>query len=128
MSTRAAMAGAVALLCLFQGLVFAASPHGRTSHLESAGPGVETSVAGQICKVDGGENAPTQTDHGHAQCCILCATSGAHVAPLLVVGLGIAYSALEQALPAGRHVADDTDRRLIGWTTSWSSRAPPFFF
>jgi hypothetical protein len=39
----------------------------------------------------------------------------------------IAFSALCAGAAIVRCFRDDSDRRLVGWASTWSSRAPPFF-
>lgn len=123
-STHAVVASVAATLIVLQGLVFAASvnaPFAQKSHQT-----VVVSLS-EYCGAQGGDGVPAPGRHDHSHCCFVCAGSGRDASPLVMAALisVVIYSAPEAIASVVRLVVDEPDRRLIGWTSSWSARAPP---
>lgn len=123
-STQAVVASVAATLIVLQGLVFAASANAPFAHY-----GNQTVVASiaEYCGAQGRDDAPAPGRHGHSHCCVVCAGSGRDASPLHMAALlsVVIYSAHGAIASVVRLVVDEPERRLIGWTSSWSSRAPP---
>lgn len=126
---RAIIAGAIACLFLLKGLALAASPGLMEIAHGGGGSIVDAAVVGKHCDAHGGEGAPLHGDHSHSQCCIFCAASGRDASFSVVAAFlaTVIYLMPEAAVSTVRFFTDDPDGRPIGWTSSWSSRAPPFF-
>jgi len=94
---------------------------------------VESSVAASIdgarCNAEAGSKAPAHQHHEHSQCCIFCNETGRDTSALLVaVVFNAAYFlGLTNVFSGAYVIADEPRLRSIGWTSSWSSRAPPSF-
>jgi hypothetical protein len=123
---RTLLSSVVASLFLLQAVVFIFSSNGRVA-FSNGEAGASIATAGEICRTrtdDGGE-APAQPSHHHhcAVCCI-----GRHadaigaVADLAQVLIGLTPRSGDA--PAW-FVHDELALRPLGWTSSWSSRAPP---
>lgn len=79
------------------------------------------------CKAQLGNEAPSHPRPVHAQCCVTCTAAGRDFLAFLVASIYIAGYCFARA--AYGLVAYFTDReffpRMLGWASSWSSRAPP---
>lgn len=128
-STR--VIGACALIVLFvsQAIAFDVSTNARLAGVGGA-PEAVYAVGDAFCSRGAREDdghAPERQGH-HAQCCILCGSNDHKTVVEVAAFFSIALRAAPQApTRALRAVPDDPDRRLIGWASAWSSRAPPSF-
>ena len=123
---RTLLSSVVASLFLLQAVAFIFSSNGRVA-FSNGEAGASIAMAGEICRAntDDGGKAPAQPSHHHhwAVCCI-----GRHddaigaVADLAQVIIGLTPRSGDA--PAS-FVHDELALRLLGWTSSWSSRAPP---
>lgn len=79
------------------------------------------------CKAQAGDEAPTHPRRGHAQCCLSCTAGGRDLLAFLIASIHVAGYCFAPA--AYGLVAYFTHRkffpRVLGWASSWSSRAPP---
>ncbi|PWB83499.1 MAG: hypothetical protein C3F11_06280 [Methylocystaceae bacterium] len=124
------LAGAVAWLFLLQSLAFALSPSGRT--VSSNDPqGAALSMVGEFCDVEAhaDDKAPSQHHHHHQQCA-LCVADNRNLS--LDDAVAFVATVIVLALPQSRATPawvcrDESTPPPLGWTSSWSSRAPPFF-
>ncbi len=123
---RTLLSSVVASLFLLQVVAFIFSLNGRVA-FSSGEAGASITMAGENCRAmtDDGGKAPAQPSHHHhcAVCCI-----GRHddaigaVADLAQVIIGLTPRSGDA--PAW-FVHDELALRPLGWTSSWSSRAPP---
>ncbi len=124
-TARGFFAGAVACLLFLQALGFVFSSNGRIAFASGA-VGSSIIMADEICHAapDGGK-APAPLSHHHH--CALCAIGKHHQAAYAVAILAsviVALAPRSNDAPA-RFVHDDLAPSPLGWTSSWSSRAPP---
>lgn len=83
---------------------------------------------GAWCAHDAGEGSGGKTDRAHVDCCVLCQSGARAVATVLVFFTADLVDPPRAATaPAAWADAGDAPPRVIGWASSWSSRAPPFF-
>jgi hypothetical protein len=79
------------------------------------------------CNAQVGNEAPAHPRPAHAQCCVTCTAAGRDFLTFLIASIYIAGYCFARA--AYGLVAYFTDReffpRVLGWASSWSSRAPP---
>ncbi|GLI91756.1 hypothetical protein [Methylocystis echinoides] len=97
----------------------------------SQGDGVVANLAtlGAWCAHDADDASGGGADHAHSNCCVMCQSGARDTAAVLafvVVAIGV-DPFREAAAPPVPADADDIPPRMIGWASSWSSRAPPFF-
>ncbi len=123
-SLRTILAIAVACVFVLQGLAFASPMHLNEMH---GGVGLE--AAGIQCAAgsQGGDSAPAR--HEHHQCCILSSLHD-HDGLLRFVAIAsdiVDFSAAQIVSAIDWGFLNDPDGRPTGWTSSWSSRAPPSF-
>jgi hypothetical protein len=116
-AARAIIASIVACLIALQALIITGCPHHFASGHDGAG----------ICTFHAGDKNPAHGHDDHSQCCLFCAASR-QAASLLF--LGALISVITYFTPAAnvspiRLFAGDFDGPPTGWTSSWSSRAPP---
>ncbi|WP_159289098.1 DUF2946 family protein [Methylosinus sporium] len=125
MSTRALIASTVACVCLLQAFILVMSMQGRFAHA-SAESGVAVSVS-DYCRANTHGGGEGSTQHDHSQCCILCSSSvyGGLSRFAAVVCKIAFFPAPRTAAEIGWRFLDDPVAQLVGWTSSWSSRAPP---
>jgi hypothetical protein len=126
-SAREFIAYAVVCLFLLQALAFVFSSNGRVA-FASGDAGASIAMAGEICYVapDGGK-APAP--HSHRHHCTLCSLAHQDKAMDVVAILAtvmVVLSPRSNDAPAW-FVHDELTSSPLGWTSSWSSRAPPFF-
>jgi hypothetical protein len=99
----------------------------QSREIETVGGGLISFTDAASCNAQAGDAAPAHQRRGHAQCCVSCTAAGRDFLTFLVASICIAGYGL--ARPAYRLVAHFTHReffpRVLGWATSWSSRAPP---
>lgn len=91
--------------------------------------GLASSADTANCKAQAGDEGPAHPRPGHAQCCLSCAPGGRDVLAFLIAGIFVAGYCFVSA--AHGSVAYFTRRgfgpSVLGWASSWSSRAPPVF-
>ncbi|WP_161915485.1 hypothetical protein [Methylosinus sp. C49] len=115
-----ALATILAVLPLLLQLMFAAAPFALATNARS-----EIALAAPDCATQDHRQAPVG-EGAHSHCCLLCEWS-------LRDGVAVIGSFIVTALGADAHAtpiratADRPRPAPIGWTTSWSSRAPPLF-
>lgn len=127
-AARALGASGIALLFLVQTLAFILSPTGRIAFSFSAA-GASIAMAGEIChaSTDDGDKTPAQPIRHH-QCALCTVGNSAHEADAMAltpsVAIVLALLSRDVSAPGWPH-ADDLPSLPVGWTSSWSSRAPP---
>ena len=126
--TTPLVAGGVALLFLVQTLVFVFSTNGRLA-FSSGSAGASIVMAGEIChsKPEAGDKNPQQPIRHHN--CALCSLGNCtHEADALVLtpaAVIILASLAEVGDTPEWFLSDSIPSLPVGWTSSWSSRAPP---
>ena len=115
------------LACVFvlQGVAFAVSREPASVGGLEAGMTVSM---GEYCGADklGDKGGPTHRDH--SQCCILCSSSAYDGVVRFVSTLFVILSFPTHQVAAVKwRIHDDPVASPVGWTSSWSSRAPPSF-
>ncbi len=126
-SPRASFASVAACLFFFQAFAFIVVPNGRA--IFSNTPNIVSLVGVSLC--DGasheGGNAPAQ-DHRHSQHCMLCVAANRDM-PLpavILTAAALVFSTPQSNKAQAWFSHNEAAHTLIGWTSSWSSRAPPF--
>jgi hypothetical protein len=122
----------IALLFLVQTLAFVFSMNGRLA-FSAGGAGASIAMAGEIChaKPDDGGETPAQPTHQHH--CALCSIGkSAHELDVLALIPGVVIVIVLASLSGdggapGWSLYDNLPSLPVGWTSSWSSRAPPLF-
>lgn len=116
----------IAAICLF----LAASLRADAAPVGIPGVG-DGSVAPGVasCYALGDGQAPAHGRQEHVQCCIFCKTSGRDLSALF---LGALFSVAYDFAPATHAyvvyaIAHEPGPSDFGWTSAWSSRAPPSF-
>jgi len=118
--------GFLACLIILQALAFAASP---ASARNAPGSALTAATIKGDCHAPGGDQrAPAQGHCSLWQCCVLCSASGRDAAELPLAA--ISFSDASDSAPAPtfgltRFSNVDFHDDPLGWTSSWSSRAPP---
>jgi hypothetical protein len=125
---RALVTSVVALLFLVQTLAFILSPTGRIAFSSSAA-GASIAMAGEICHINSDDSGKTPSQPSRHHHCALCTVGNcAHEADALSltpsVAMALALPSRDEDAP-GWPYADDLPSLPVGWTSSWSSRAPP---
>jgi hypothetical protein len=122
------VAGVLALLFTLQGFlaIGASAAHYARGGGEAS---IGFSIPGVTCFVNmHGGNLPPAHEGDHAQCCVLCGArdlTGHILANVAQTSNGTSLRRLSGTLsgwPCEPLISAPT-----GWTSSWSSRAPPFF-
>ncbi|GEM_PF-1663133 len=128
-SARPLVAIVVALFVVLQGLAAIGASLAHSSRGDG-GTSFVTSFFGATCAADthGGDRSPAP-GRDHSQCCVLCGARNFDGASFH----GVAQGAVAITLPSrvlvsiARRFDDAPDSPPIGWASSWSSQAPPFF-
>ncbi|PWB82971.1 MAG: hypothetical protein C3F11_09085 [Methylocystaceae bacterium] len=88
-------------------------------------------ATGEQCNVGAVDvgNGPAPMPHDHAQCCILCMSQqSAEVLASTAIVIARAVFSWPRAVSATVcYFREDAGGIPLGWTASWSSRAPPSF-
>jgi hypothetical protein len=117
----------IILLFVLQSVFLAAASHARLSHA-GADQGTIASAADRFCGIDAnGNNGGPSHRRLHSECCILCASNSIGKLSLYAAPLYINIDLLWRDAQIGvtHHFRDNTDLRLAGWASTWTSRAPP---
>lgn len=125
LAARAIIMGAA--LCLFVLQALAVKPAFGANAGDGVSHSLSLSKVVSPCEAHGGGATPAQGRHDHSQCCIFCCANGREAASVVTGALlgVLPFPALESSgLTVGFSIVDPY-KRLIGWTSSWSSRAPP---
>ena len=124
---RVVIAAVVASLIVLQGFALAASAAFAGSARDPVSHSAAISAVGVHCDAPRGDKAPAQGHCDHSQCCILCRADDHSASSVIMVALlaVLIYSAPEASLSAAHFTKNDFVEHPIGWTSSWSSRAPP---
>ena len=128
-TARALVTGLAALAFLVQALAFVFSTSGRIAY-SSGNAGAPIAMAGDIChaKPDDSGKSPAQPARHHY--CTVCSIAnngqGAVDAIALAAGVVIVFAPRSDDAPTWFHL-DYLSPLPVGWTSSWSSRAPPSF-
>jgi len=111
------------LLLVFQGLAAAASP----ARFDARGGDAVATPAGDNCAPSQrGDAAPEPQRHSCGACGILCECAACGAPPS--GALRTEYSRYPESAVVRGAPSPKSGRAPIGWTSSWSSRAPPKFF
>jgi hypothetical protein len=128
-SARAIFAGVVAYLLALQGYALAVSAAGLSKADHLVGCSAATLGVDAADVEVAGDEGPSQGRREHSECCAFCAASGRDALLLL---LPLALVAIAVLAPVAkvfvlRPPRDNSAAKPVGWASSWSSRAPPFF-
>ncbi|CAN2536154.1 hypothetical+protein [Methylocapsa aurea] len=115
----------VALLMLFQSVGALAAAHQQFAHTEAA-PGVATAPSFDVSCLGGGET-PSRDRHDCSDRCVLCCVRDCHALSFHSVAdiIDAYFETFGSPDPVARSRLADDDGDPLGWTSSWSSRAPP---
>ncbi len=118
----------VALLFLVQMLAFIFSPNGRIA-FSTSDAGASIAMAGEICHTSPSgedETPPQPARHHHCTLCSIAYNSRT------LDAIFLAASFVVMPAPRSGHgnapswsLSDNLPSLPVGWTSSWSSRAPP---
>jgi hypothetical protein len=129
---RSLMAIVFAFLFLIKCLALAIAPSfmGKSHGLDA--PFVAALGLNENCDASRDAAAPIQRHHDHSQNCMsctFCAAGGRDILPLFVaVLLGVhANPSSTAAFSIASYFSGERRGDPIGWTSTWSSRAPPTF-
>jgi hypothetical protein len=118
-----------ALLFALHGLVVAsASP--AHAIFDDSGASLVASLLRAPCTVDAnGGNSPPEHRRGHVQCCMLCEARSCDLAAPFDAprSCKISFPRMSWSIVTARRVGNAIGESLIGWASTWSSRAPPSF-
>lgn len=127
-SPRSVIAGVLTLFVILQGLTGVGSSVPRFARA-----GIETSFVvsmfGVTCAVNAqdGDHTPAH-DHGSTQCCVLCGACDFNGVALAATTRPTETLAPPSALDAMEALSTETHGAPpLGWASSWSSQAPPYF-
>ena len=127
-TARALVTSVVGLLFVVQTLAFILSPAGRIAFSSSAA-GASIAMAGEICHLNSDNSGKTPALPGRHHHCALCTVSNcAHEADAIALmpNVVIVPALLSQHGNApGWAYSGNLPLLPVGWTSSWSSRAPP---
>jgi len=120
----------IALFFLVQTLAFVFSPNGRIAFTNGDAGVSSIAMAGDICRADSDDSgkAPWR-NHQHHRHCAVCAVSNRDFPPpalALIAAIFVFIAPPSNEAPA-RFSHDELAPPPLGWTSSWSSRAPPSF-
>ncbi|PWB84262.1 MAG: hypothetical protein C3F11_02275 [Methylocystaceae bacterium] len=123
-SAREALVRIVACLLLLQATVFTTA---QSAHGFLAGDGAigVASAPGEFCEAD--DKAPQHHRHHHDRHCALCIVGNRDV-PFHAIALTATIVALALQQPDAASAPffhDEPASSPAGWSSSWSSRAPP---
>ncbi len=110
-------------------LVLTFGPRAATESREFLADGNSQISSADIenCKTLAGDEAPAHPRRAHMQCCVTCTAAGRDILAFLIAGICFAGYCFAHAAEAS--VAYFARRlflpSVLGWTSSWSSRAPP---
>jgi hypothetical protein len=126
--TRVLVTGVIALFFLVQTLAFVFSQNGRIAFSNDDGGASSIAMAGEICHAgpDDGGKAPGP-NHEHHRHCALCTASNRDISlpALSLIAAVIVFIAPPSDEAPARLIHDELAPPPLGWTSSWSSRAPP---
>ncbi|WP_371212540.1 DUF2946 family protein [Methylocystis sp. ATCC 49242] len=121
------MALACAASLVFQAMLSPLVAPGTSSQNTETVAAAAMFLASPFCHDDAG-NPSGKAGHSQHDCCLLC--QGQSRDAMVVLAFVLATLTLDPAREAREPAYanyDDASPRLIGWASSWSSRAPPFF-
>ncbi len=124
-AARGLFAGAVACLLFLQALAFVFSANGRIA-FASGGVGASIVLASEICHAapDGGKAPAPHSHHHHCALCAIGKHQNAVDASVILASVIVMLTPRSNdALAWFAH--DELAPPPLGWTSSWSSRAPP---
>jgi hypothetical protein len=123
---RAAAACVAACLLVLQGFAFACHSGPSASGDGAAGAAVAAIAQGAHCSASDDAGVPTQ---GHdAACCAYCAATHRDLLAQFISVVVVVITERPPPVIAGlSYRTDGADFVPLGWTSSWSSRAPPQF-
>lgn len=120
--TSPTFAALLAILPLLLQLLLASAPFVLASSTRAE---AAVALSAPDCATQDHRQAPTR-EGAHSHCCLLCEYSARD--GLAVIGSFVVAALRADALSTPIRAAPDRQRPApIGWTTSWSSRAPPRF-
>ncbi len=124
---RALVAGGIALFFLVQTLAFVFSPNGRIA-FSNGDAGASIAMAGEVCHAGSDDSGKTPApNHKHHRHCALCAADNRHLAlpAFVLIAAVVVFTAPRPDDAWAPFSHDELTPLPLGWTSSWSSRAPP---
>lgn len=123
----ALLALAFAAVLVFQSILSPLLAPVASSQIPGTVAAAATSVASPICHDDAGDPSG-KAGHSQHDCCVLCQWQSRDAMVVLAYAIAtLTFDVAREAGAAAYDRSDDESPRLIGWASSWSSRAPPFF-
>jgi hypothetical protein len=127
-NSHSLLAGAVACLFLLQTLGIIFSANGRI--VFSNGDGAASIImADEVCHANSGDSGKTPAQQAGHHHCILCAIgNNDHDADAVALAASVVILPAPQSENGnarGWSLPDDLPSLPVGWSSSWSSRAPP---
>lgn len=126
-NSRSLLAGAVACFFLLQALALVFSTHG---HIVFSNEGSAASIimADEICHANSDDSRKTPAQpagHHHCILCTIASSAGESNAMALVASVILPAPRSGNGNARGGSLPDDLLLLPLGWSSSWSSRAPP---
>jgi hypothetical protein len=112
------------LLLLQLGLVGSAVDASRRAQFDDLGAQASHGVATQTCRAPSHSGEAPAERGAHPDCCLVCQSSARGDAAL-IAPIAVSTSHAPPHAAVAPRLAAPPMRRPIGWTSSWSSRAPP---
>lgn len=126
-SARAIVAGVVALLIVLQGLTSVGSSFARPLGGEEKASFLG-SILSVACANTQDHNRSPKHAHDFSKCCILCGGRDLTGTALFILPKSGGMNPLPRALVAiAKYILVAPRIVVLGWTSTWSSRAPPSF-
>lgn len=99
----------------------------ESRNFQAAGSSLISSSYTENCAAKAGDEAPAHQRSAHAQCCVTCAAAGRDPLALVIAAIYVAgYCFLSAACVfVAYFIRRRFFARVLGWASSWSSRAPP---
>ncbi|MGO9768968.1 MAG: DUF2946 family protein [Roseiarcus sp.] len=116
------------MVFLAQTMAFVFSANGRIA-FSSGDAGASIAMAGEICHAkpdDSGKSPAQPARHHYCTVCSIANNAPAVDAIALAAGVVIVFAPRSDDAPTWFH-RDYLSPLPVGWTSSWSSRAPPSF-
>jgi hypothetical protein len=127
-TARALVTSGIALFFLVQTLAFVFSPNGRIAFSNGSAGVSSIAMTGEICHVGAGDGdrapAPNHKHHRHCAVCV-ADNRNAPIPAVVLIAAVVVFIAPPPDEARAWFVHDELAPLPLGWTSSWSSRAPP---
>lgn len=126
---RIALAAAIGLAIILQLFAVSGHAHFLNRDLDAAAAFAVAGEAPCLATEQDADGLPGPAHTKHPSCCLYCAERSLHKSWVVVVttpDVAIQFPT-DSIAAASRRISNDSIRPPLGWTSSWSSRAPPSF-